>query len=879
MRPSRFILLLLLCSSLARAVGPVSAQPSPAAAPAQEPAIAVDDQPLVFQSLRLIDALAYVGAPLDAATTKSLRQAFADLAARHGGTADPAAPRPHKQIQAALDPLCLAVVECARAGPPTGSPGAIRLSARAGSARPELTGGGWRAFLVKVINQADTTLELKASSPSSSPVFGGVDPWYAPDAAHGSGTTVTARESRERWADVSMFNGRPLAPGLGGLEVEYRIVEIYAKDAGKLKARLDFTLAEPAPAAAPAIGFSAPTSPAPTPTPPPASNTAGIEIEFDSLASTEVIFDIRDGAAALGSDKDPLAASFVIRDDVGRVYPYTGKRLSPDFFFHDQVYRYDGESVELPSGHYTVVYGRGPEYREGRLELEIPSAPGGAESAKPPPVRVAVPLERWVDPAARGYFSGDHHIHSAGCLHYRTPSEGVGPPVILRNLAGEGLNVGLALVWGQGWTAQKEHFSGRVSSLSSAARVMRYDIEVSGFPSSHMGHLALLGLKTIQYPGAREIADWPSWNLPILKWARAQGAVAGAPHSGWGLDVFPVAELPNQAPPPMDGIGAHEFIVDLALGQMDFISTHNSPYVWELNMWYHALNCGFRLPTAGETDFPCMLGDRVGVGRTYVKMTDLKSDFLPDSSSPDEVFARWLAGLKAGRSYVSDGLSHIFNFRAEAQTQSVESGGEIKLDAPGNIRVRADVAALLPVEPARVVRRGIRPRPLQADEVVALHPKEPCGVASASNPATVPIRDLPYNEIPYWSLERARVGATRRVAVEAVVNSRAVARREIEADGSVASVEFDLAIPASAWVALRVLPSSHANPIYVCVGGKPVRASRADAQWMIDGLEQVWKSKGGLVRPAERADARAAFDAARRVYEAIRGESPAPSSQ
>ena len=48
---------------------------------------------------------------------------------------------------------------------------------------------------------------------------------------------------------------------------------------------------------------------------------------------------------------------------------------------------------------------------------------------------------------------------------------------------------------------------------------MRYDVEVSGFPSSHAGHLVLLRLKDQNYPGAKELEDWPTWDLPILQWA------------------------------------------------------------------------------------------------------------------------------------------------------------------------------------------------------------------------------------------------------------------------------------------------------------------------------------------------------------------------
>jgi len=43
---------------------------------------------------------------------------------------------------------------------------------------------------------------------------------------------------------------------------------------------------------------------------------------------------------------------------------------------------------------------------------------------------------------------------------------------------------------------------------------MRYDVEVSGFPSSHSGHLCLLRLKEDDYPGTSTIEEWPSWDLP-----------------------------------------------------------------------------------------------------------------------------------------------------------------------------------------------------------------------------------------------------------------------------------------------------------------------------------------------------------------------------
>jgi hypothetical protein len=67
--------------------------------------------------------------------------------------------------------------------------------------------------------------------------------------------------------------------------------------------------------------------------------------------------------------------------------------------------------------------------------------------------------------------------------------------------------------------------------------------------------------------------------------------------------------------PGFDGIGANEYIVDVTEpGLVDFISSVDTPYVWELSIWYHTLNVGFRTRIAGETDFPCIYDQRVGSG-------------------------------------------------------------------------------------------------------------------------------------------------------------------------------------------------------------------------------------------------------------------------
>ncbi len=394
---------------------------------------------------------------------------------------------------------------------------------------------------------------------------------------------------------------------------------------------------------------------------------------------------------------------------------------------------------------------------------------------------------------------------------------------MIRHILGEALNVGSVLTWGPCYYYQKQFFEAKDNKLSTPENLMRYDVEVSGFPSSHTGHLVLLRLKDKDFPGAKVIEDWPTWDLPILKWAKAQGAVVGFAHSGWGLEVK-TSELPHYEVPKFDGIGANEYVVDVAHDAVDFISTVDTPSVWELNIWYHTLNCGFRTRISGETDFPCIYGERVGLGRSYVRL-DGKLNY-----------DAWVDGVRAGRAYVSDGKSHLMDFSVNGLAAGMQ-GSEVKLGKPETVRVTAKVAARLDEQPNEAIRK------------------------------------LRYDEKPYWDIERARLGSTREVPVEVIVNGQPVARRNIVADGTLRELSFEVPIERSSWVALRVLPSSHTNPIFVLIGDKPVRASRRSAEWCLKAVDQCWSRKAPKISAKERAEAEKAYESARQAYRRILAES------
>lgn len=722
-------------------------------------------QPLAQQARRLEQALTYLGQPLSGEASTAINGAIGLEDERQAV----------REIERVLDELVLVEVEI---NPES------RVKLRQGAARPALVEQGTRLFLVKVLNQAGVTAPLRVFSPNSGPTSlrsrGEAEPPME----------LGRAEVRERWADLSIYTDPPMADRLSGLTVEYEILQVYSRDSGQRSAKIAMDVGQ----GTQDIGFR-----------------NDIVVVFDIAPTRSIPLRVLDENGESG------VASFVVRDRQGRIYPNPSKRLEPDFPFQQQVYRFDGEDIRLPAGYYTVEYGGGPEFHTRTKEFPV-------TSDEPPEIEVR--LQRWIDPASYGWWSGDHHVHASGCAHYKNPTEGVEPLAMLRQILGENLNIGAVLTWGPSWYFQKQFFSSFDHPLSRQRRVMHYDVEVSGFPSSHAGHLVLLGLKEDDYPGTTRIEEWPSWDLPVLQWAKSQGAVTGFSHSGWGLEVSSES-LPSYEMPGFDGIGANEFIVDVTHpGVIDFISAVDTPYFWEMNIWYHALNVGYRTRISGETDFPCIYQERVGLGRSYVKLDEL-------------TYAGWVEGVRKGAAYVSDGKSHLMDF--EVDGVALGSGSpELDLDATRDLRVRLKAAALLPRHPD--------PR----------------------------FHGLPADEKPYWDVERARIPETRNVPVELVVNGKVEASTAITADGSVHELEFNVTPRRSSWIAVRIPMSSHTNPIFVTVGGEPIRASRRSAEWSLAAVDQCWSQKAPRIRESERAAARQAYDHARAVYRQLIAESPVP---
>lgn len=775
----------------------------------------IEPQPLLAQAIRLKEALSFLGSSLTSADEKRLAEL--QLKPHNQETV--------KQIQKILDPYCLVTIDI---NPES------RVKVGRGAAKASLIQNGWVSYLVKVNNDAGVTAKLEVQSPNAAA------PLHAPSFDHqvAEKDKLTAGQVASRFLEMDFYRNRPMHAHLSGLKLEYAILQIYTKDQGSREAELGFNVGQ----GTQDIGFR---------------NT--VNILFAIKPSVKVTLNIKD------EDGSPTMASFIITDGIERmlddtvrtiqkadvrigaaqkdwlsifapeegykvpaaltgIYPLPARRVAafdefPDFFFQPQIYRSNGEHVLLPPGKYDVMVTRGPEYVPLKTKLVVPD---GVKTHN-----ATFQLKRWINLAKLGWFSADHHVHAAGCSHYDSPEEGVKPGDMWRQALGEDLQVSAVLAWGPSWYHQKTFFTGKDDPLSTSKNIMRNDVEVSGFPSSHAGHVVLLRLKEDDYPGTKKVEDWPSWTLPVFQWAKSQNAVTGYAHSGWGLEpTSRTNQLPNYVLPKMDGIGANEYIVTVTQNVVDFYSAGDTPAPWELNMWYHSLNCGFTTRLSGETDFPCIFDERVGMARSYFKPAGHLS------------YDNYVQAIKTGRSYVSEGNSHIIDFSVGGTEPGV---GESKIDVrqKQEVKITAKVIANLP-------------------EV-----QTEAGAAIAASALTEP---------PYWHIERSRIGKSRKVRVQLVVNGVAVDSTEITADGKWSNINFTYKPERSSWIALRVYPSSHTNPVFVHVDNKPIRELQS-AEWSLKAIDQCWKNKQGNIRASERAQAEEAYNKARSVYNKIIEES------
>ncbi|MCI0435993.1 MAG: CehA/McbA family metallohydrolase, partial [Gemmatimonadetes bacterium] len=371
--------------------------------------------------------------------------------------------------------------------------------------------------------------------------------------------------------------------------------------------------------------------------------------------------------------------------EAGRVTPARiylrasdGRSYSPDGGFHRVIsatethyFHTTGEfEVEVPAGRTTIEAMKGHEYRPASVVVDV--AAGGVLTA-------TLALERLIDLPARGWYSGDTHIHD---LHQGR--FGLTHETFFMQLLAEDLHVTNALVHMDGTRLMGRwaDLTGRPHPLSTQTHILQYGEEFRG----SLGHIALLGVNRYVLPftggsGNTPYAQ-PALDAVYIDSARAQGGIAGFVHP-----------FNNRVAEPSDAAGSL-IPVDIALGKGDFydIGALVSDEIASAELYYKLLNCGFRIAaTSGTDNFSDVSRDPPpGADRTYVRMNGPLTH------------GSWLEGIKAGRTFGSTGPLLFLDVAGRQPGDEIAQGAR---DA-AELRVRAEAVSIAPLDRLEIIVNG-----------------------------------------------------------------------------------------------------------------------------------------------------------------------------
>lgn len=339
--------------------------------------------------------------------------------------------------------------------------------------------------------------------------------------------------------------------------------------------------------------------------------------------------------------------------------------------------------VELSPGRYTFTVEHGKEYLPVTREVVVERAP----------MDVSLKMRRWINMAARGWFSGDMHAH-------RDPAE------LPNTMLAEDVNVVFPMVY---WTTDADippsessrNFKGSFTAAPVVVdpthvyypRNTEYEIFMTGKRSHTLGALLAVNHKSV--------FDLPA--VPVSKVAErahAEGALLDLEKHNW---PWSMALVPLVKPDLFELANNHHWETEFAIRNWAVpapawmnigtgIGTEREWTLYGFLNYYALLDCGFRLrPAAGTANgvHPVPLA----FSRVYVH--------LPGGFNYDA----WVNGLKVGRSFVTTGpmlittvggeqSGHIFNvrangkqsFRVKGEVASVERATKVEIIVNGDVR-------------------------------------------------------------------------------------------------------------------------------------------------------------------------------------------------
>ena len=341
--------------------------------------------------------------------------------------------------------------------------------------------------------------------------------------------------------------------------------------------------------------------------------------------------------------------------------------LQQDFFHTDGTF-----SVDLPVGETKLVFMKG---------FERTPVHSTAIIAEGRVTRLEVPIERFTNLKAKGWYSGSDHVHMnyGGNLH-NTPEN------LIFMAAAEDLDViGEKIANKDNRIFDHQFFSGAYDKArSTPERLLSWGEE---YRPPFYGHINFINLTkhlispfTTGYEDTAIASLYPS-NTDMFRLAKKQGALTGHVH-------------PFQAEPETVGYAnARGFPVDLALGSFDYLEVMtNARYArFTARVWHRALNCGFKVTASGGEDSISNLHRTaaLGAGRVY--------SYLGDKLE----WGRWVDAIREGRTFITNGPLVDLKVNGEGP------GAEIQLPAGGgSVEIVASLQTAFPVDRFEIIFKG-----------------------------------------------------------------------------------------------------------------------------------------------------------------------------
>ncbi len=367
----------------------------------------------------------------------------------------------------------------------------------------------------------------------------------------------------------------------------------------------------------------------------------------------------------------------------------TERRLEYGYFHAN-----GASTLTLPAGQYIVEASHGPEFAIGRLEVRVEPDHSTEQD---------LVLERLDDLPARGWWSGDLHVHmNYGGTYRNTPAR------LKFQARAEDLHVVENLI------VNKEqripdigYFQTTADAVSDSQFLLMHAEE---FHTSFWGHTALLGLTRHfllpNYAGYANTAasSLVPTNSDVFDLAHAQGGLTAYAHPF------------DAKPDPLDVKESRALPIDAALGKLDYLEVMGfSDHLITSTIWYRLLNCGFRIPAGAGTDaFPNFASLRGPAGLVRV--------FARIGARLDH--GAFLAAIRQGRTFVTNGPLLEFGLERDpriddhAASTRADIGDGLALSAGRHrLRARVSLTSHIPVDHLEVVRNGvvITSIPLSAD--------------------------------------------------------------------------------------------------------------------------------------------------------------------